>query len=105
MKKLIVLVLVVMVSFVLSAPAFAVGPGKKLEFTDGPQGKVVFSGDVHKVNKCNDCHPDPFKMKKGSVKITQADHVAGKFCGKCHAGEKAFSWTKDAGNCAKCHKK
>jgi c(7)-type cytochrome triheme protein len=39
-------------------------------------------------------------MKK-AAKITQADHVAGKFCGKCHDGKKAF----DQKECAKCHKK
>lgn len=99
------MVLAVMVSFALTVPAFAVPPGKKLEFKGGAMGKVVFSGDTHKVNKCNNCHPDPFKMKKGSVKITPADHVAGKLCGKCHNGEKSFSWAKDAGNCSKCHKK
>lgn len=103
MKKLVAILLVVMVTFVLSASAFAVGPGKKLEFTDGAQGKVVFSGDTHKANKCNECHPDPFKMKKGTAKITKADHVPGKFCGKCHDGTKAFG--QDEANCGKCHKK
>lgn len=105
MKKYVSIVLAVAITLVLSASAFAVGPGKKLEFEGGPMGKVVFTGDTHKVNKCNECHPDPFKMKKGSVKITQADHTAGKFCGKCHDGSKSFSWAKDAGNCGKCHKK
>ena len=104
MKRLIVLVVVVAVTIALSVPAFAVGPGKKLEFTDGAQGKVMFSGDVHKTSKCNDCHPDPFKMKKGTAKIMKADHTAGKFCGKCHDGKKAFSWAEEA-NCGKCHKK
>jgi c(7)-type cytochrome triheme protein len=103
MKKLLAAVLAVTVSFVMAATVFAVGPGKKIEFPDGAQGKVIFSGDVHKVNKCNDCHPDPFKMKKGTVKITKADHVPGKFCGKCHDGKKAFAQTEE--NCGKCHKK
>ena len=104
MKKIIVLALVVIVSFVLSAPVFAVGPGKKLEFENGAQGKVVFSGDTHKGNKCPDCHPNPFKMKKGAEKITKADHTAGKFCGKCHDGKKTFNWSEEA-SCGKCHKK
>ncbi len=103
MKKFLVLALTVLVMVALSVPAFAVGPGKKLEFADGAQGKVVFSGDTHKVNKCNDCHPDPFKMKKGTAKITKADHAPGKFCGKCHDGKKAFA--QDEANCGKCHKK
>ncbi len=103
MKKMIVLAVAVLVTIALSVPAFAVGPGKKLEFADGAQGKVVFSGDVHKVNKCNDCHPTIFKMKKGTAKITKADHVPGKFCGTCHDGKKAFA--QDEANCGKCHKK
>ena len=41
-------------------------------------------------------------MKKGTAKITKADHVPGKFCGKCHDGKKAFA---QEGNCDKCHKK
>ncbi len=102
MKKFFVLVFAVVLTFVLAASVYAVGPGKTVEFAGGGEGKVVFSGDTHKVNKCNDCHPDPFKMKKGTVKITKADHVAGKFCGKCHDGKKAFV---QEGNCGKCHKK
>jgi c(7)-type cytochrome triheme protein len=104
MKKILIVMLAVMLTFVLSASVFAVGPGKKVEFEGGAGGKVVFSGDTHKANKCNDCHPDPFKMKKGSVKITKADHTAGKFCGKCHDAKKAFGWQEEA-NCSKCHKK
>ena len=50
----------------------------------------------------------PFGMKKagaeGSAKITKADHVAGKFCGVCHDGTKAFGW-KEGSDCTKCHKK
>lgn len=103
MKKLFAIFLSVIVTLALTASAFAVGPGKKLEFEDGAQGKVTFSGDVHKVNTCKDCHPDPFKMKKGTAKITKADHVPGKFCGKCHDGKKAFG--QDEANCGKCHKK
>jgi c(7)-type cytochrome triheme protein len=104
MKKIIVVALVVMVTFVLSSAVFAVGPGKKVDYAGGDQGKVVFSGDTHKANKCNECHPAIFKMKKGSVKIAKADHVAGKLCGTCHDGKKAFGWQEEA-NCAKCHKK
>lgn len=103
MKKAIVYVLVVAVTFVLAASAFAVGPGKTVEFEGKSAGKVIFSGDSHKGNKCNECHPDPFKMKKGTAKITKADHAPGKFCGKCHDGKKAFA--QDEANCGKCHKK
>ena len=40
MKKFIAIIMVVTVTLVLSASAFAVGPGKKLEFAGGDQGKV-----------------------------------------------------------------
>ena len=100
MKKLFTIMVAVAVVFVLAASAFAVGPGKTVEFEKG--GKVVFSGDVHKGSKCNDCHASLFKMKKGADVMTMKDMEAGKFCGACHDGTKAFA-IKD--NCAKCHKK
>jgi c(7)-type cytochrome triheme protein len=34
--------------------------------------------------------------------MKMADIYAGKMCGECHNGKRAF---KPAGNCAKCHKK
>ena len=86
-----------------SAPAMAVSAGKTVEW-DSSMGKVVFKGDDHagKGLKCNECHTKIFKMKKGSTKMKMADINAGKFCGECHNGKKAF---KSAGNCAKCHAK
>jgi c(7)-type cytochrome triheme protein len=102
MKKILTVVIALTVVFVLAASAFAVGPGKTLEFEKG--GKVVFSGDAHaKGAKCADCHASGlFKMKKGGDEMTMKDMEAGKFCGACHNGTKAFA-IKD--NCAKCHKK
>ena len=86
--------------------AFAVPPGKTVEFDKSPQGKVTFDGKIHADQglKCNDCHTKIFKMKKGSEKITMADMNAGKNCGTCHNGEKAFK-SSDAATCGKCHKK
>ncbi len=107
MKKLLVIMLVAVVSFVLAASAFAVGPGKTVEFAGGSAGKVVFSGDVHAKagNKCADCHQSGlFKMKKGGDVFTMKDMEAGKNCGACHNGTKAFG-VKDPSTCAKCHKK
>ncbi len=99
MKKLLTVALAVVVMFVLVASAFAVGPGKTVEFEKG--GKVIFSGDAHKGAKCAECHPAIFKMKKGADVMTMKDMEAGKFCGTCHNGTKAFSVKE----CAKCHKK
>ena len=103
MKK--VLIFAVIAGFILSLTglSLAVGPGKTLDFNGGSQGKVVFDGKAHadKSLKCNACHTAVFKMKKGDMKITMADMKAGKNCGACHDGKKAFG-TDD---CTKCHKK
>ncbi len=106
MKKLLVVAIVVVVTFVLTMSAFAVPSGKTVEFDGKGAGKVTFEGKVHadKGLKCADCHPAVFKMKKGGDAITMKDINDGKFCGTCHNGTKAFS-SKDAANCAKCHKK
>ena len=83
--------------------AMAVSAGKSVEWNTS-MGKVVFKGDDHagKGLKCTECHSKIFKMKKGAAEMKMADLNAGKFCGECHNGKKAF---KTAGNCAKCHKK
>lgn len=102
--KILKLVLVLLICTVFVGTALAVGKGKSVEFAGGDAGKVVFSGDNHaKAGSCNACHPKVFAMKKGSFKMTKADHVPGKLCGTCHDGTKAFA--QDEANCAKCHKK
>ena len=85
--------------------AFAVPSGKTVEFAGGSSGKVIFEGKTHaeKGLKCSDCHPKLFPMKKGEG-LKMADLNAGKACGACHNGEKAFK-TDDNANCGKCHKK
>lgn len=91
---------------VSAGTALAVGPGKTLEFKGGPEGTVIFDGSVHKNAGlvCKDCHnPEIFpKMKQGTVTITMSELYAGKYCGRCHNGEKAFM-IKD--NCSRCHHK
>jgi c(7)-type cytochrome triheme protein len=107
MKKIFVLTLAVVMTFALAMTAFAVPSGKKVEFDGKGAGKVVFDGKVHadKGNKCADCHQSGlFKMKKGSAVLTMKDMEAGKACGACHNGTKAFG-VKDAASCAKCHTK
>jgi c(7)-type cytochrome triheme protein len=86
-----------------ASQALAVGTGKSVEWNTS-MGKVVFKGDSHagKGMKCNECHTKIFKMKKGAAQMKMADINAGKYCGECHNGKRAF---KPAGNCAKCHKK
>lgn len=103
MKKIGVFVALVMA--ILVGNALAVPSGKTLSW-DSPQGTVTFDGKVHadKGLKCNDCHTKIFKMKKGSSSMKMADLNAGKFCGECHKGTKAFK-TSAADTCVRCHKK
>ena len=107
MKKLFVFALVVVVTFAMAVSAFAVPAGKTVEFDGKGAGKVVFDGKMHadKGLKCADCHQSGlFKMKKGGDVLTMKDMDAGKNCGACHNGTKAFD-VKDKASCAKCHKK
>jgi len=85
--------------------ALALPPGKSAVY-DTPLGKVVFDGKVHadKGFKCPDCHTRIFPMKKDAGKMKMAQINAGKGCGACHNGDRAFK-TSDAANCRKCHKK
>jgi c(7)-type cytochrome triheme protein len=64
--------------------------------------EVRFNHEIHtQLTKCSNCHPRPFKVRKGANKITQADHGQQKFCFVCHDGKKSFSWN----NCSRCHVK
>jgi len=103
--KVMIVLLTLAIAVTLVGSAMAVPPGKTVEYAGGAQGKVVFDGKSHmeKGLKCNDCHTKIFPMKKGAT-ITMADMNAGKFCGECHNGTKAFA-SNDPASCAKCHKK
>ena len=98
-------VIVVLIAAIFVGNAEAVPSGKTAEW-DAPMGKVTFDGKVHadKGLKCLDCHSKIFKMKKGSTEMKMADIHAGKFCGECHNGKKAFE-TNNPDNCVRCHKK
>lgn len=100
------LILTATLILVCAALALAVPASKKLEFSKSSMGKVVFDGAIHNkaAKSCKECHnKDTFpKMKQGTVNITMNEIYAGKLCGICHNGERAF----DAkGNCNRCHKK
>jgi len=98
-------VMVVLAVSIFVSHAQAIQPGKTVTWNT-PMGKVVFDGKNHADAgvKCLDCHSKIFKMKKGSTQMTMSDITAGKFCGKCHNGTKAFS-AKDNANCDVCHSK
>ena len=101
MKKVAIAAALILV--MAAAQAMAVPAGKSVEWKTS-MGKVTFKGDDHagKGIKCSECHSKIFKMKQGSTTMKMADINAGKYCGVCHDGKRAF---KPAGNCAKCHKK
>ncbi|MBI3126466.1 MAG: cytochrome c3 family protein [Candidatus Tectomicrobia bacterium] len=66
---------------------------------------TVFSHKIHAAKNpdCTACHPQIFPMKAGGTlegkPIPLADMMAGKYCGTCHNGQKAFLMT----DCVKCH--
>lgn len=102
--RIIISVLTIMIVVMFVGSAMAVAPGKTVEYPGGDAGKVVFDGKTHSAMKCNECHTKLFQMKKGSFKMTKADHAGDKGCGACHDGAKAFG-QKDDASCSKCHKK
>ena len=105
MRNLIVVITAISFALVAS-PTFAVSKDKTLEFKESATGVVTFDGALHQkaVKSCKDCHKEGLfpKMKQGAVKITMKDIYAGKLCGVCHNGQKAFDAN---GNCARCHVK
>jgi len=103
MKSVVLMFLVLLVS---ASVAVAVQPNKQLEFTHSSMGTVIFDGKLHNEHAkgCRECHnKDVFpKMKQGTVTITMDEIYAGKLCGICHNGNRAFT---AKGNCGRCHKK
>jgi c(7)-type cytochrome triheme protein len=100
MKKLATLMTILaIVAFV--GTAFAVAPGKTVDFDGGPMGKVTFDGKTHADagNKCMDCHPKAFPMKAGGTDI-KAPHKDTD-CFICHTGAEG----KPSKTCTVCHKK
>ncbi len=71
----------------------------------GSPGPVTFEHAKHLATgaKCSDCHPKVFKMQKGGDKLTMDEMAAGKSCGTCHNGQKAFA-AMDGDRCLTCHK-
>lgn len=99
-------VLIATITLVASSIALAVPAKKTIDFSNSPMGTVTFDGSLHKEAglKCKDCHNKGMfpKMKQGTVAITMDDIYAGKLCGVCHNGKRAFDAQS---NCARCHVK
>jgi c(7)-type cytochrome triheme protein len=88
------------------AGAAKAGPAAfKFPADPGSPGKVAFDHARHlaKGGKCADCHPGLFAMKRGTAKLEMDGMGAGKTCGACHNGQKAFGVT-DGDTCTTCHK-
>ncbi len=104
MQKLSILIVTIL--FLCSSIALAVPAKKTLEFNKSSMGTVTFDGTVHKEAgvKCKECHNSEMfpKMKQGTVAITMDEIYAGKLCGVCHNGKRAFDAKS---NCARCHVK
>ena len=63
---------------------------------------VKFNHDSHsKKARCNDCHDKLFLAKRGSTRVTFADHSSNRSCYACHNGKRAFG----SENCLACHSK
>jgi len=106
MKKIIVLAMAVVMTLAFVSLSFAKKSDIEFPAVAG-EGKVTFSHEIHtEKNKmaCKECHPALFQTKKGADVLKMADMEAGKNCGACHNGEKAFS-VKDQAKCGNCHKK
>lgn len=101
----------------VAVPALAIVLTAALAYTQMPvpedlkytqtkdQTPVTFSHKKHQAKnpECTACHVQIFQMKKGATTegkpIMVADLLAGKYCGACHNGQKAFPIT----DCVKCH--
>jgi c(7)-type cytochrome triheme protein len=71
---------------------------------DAP-GPVVFQHTTHVVLErwsCLACHPAPFRMLTSVLRPTHAQMDAGRECGLCHDGRRAFA-TSDSEACESCH--
>ena len=66
------------------------------------QPAVVFRHRKHRMYfRCSACHSDVFKMRAGANEITMDDLRAGKSCGRCHDGLRAFGVALET--CSDCH--
>lgn len=66
------------------------------------QPAVVFRHRKHRMHfRCSACHADVFEMRAGANEITMDALLAGKSCGRCHDGLRAFGVALDT--CSDCH--
>jgi len=75
-------------------------PSQNIKLGHG-ENLALFSHVNHAGFLCSDCHAKEFPFMVGGAKIDMDAIDSGRFCGKCHNGEKAFS----SEDCSKCHPK
>jgi len=106
--------IVLLACCLLALPAMALGKWiKDVMVFETDMGKVEYSHYKHLEflgKNCPTCHsPQNGKdrlfniVRDKNPTLTMADMEAGKGCGACHNGQRAFSVAEDAGNCSKCH--
>jgi len=70
-------------------------------YKNADAGNITFPHEAHiAMFGCDECHPEPFKAKRGANKATMEDMENGKSCGACHDGDTAFGVAED---CESCH--
>lgn len=68
-------------------------------------GAVIFRHTTHTAvagGRCVACHPQPFKILHPTRRADHAEMNAGRSCGLCHDGRRAFG-TADPAACRSCH--
>jgi c(7)-type cytochrome triheme protein len=73
--------------------------------TIGESGAVIFRHTTHTAfagGQCVACHPQPFKILHPTRRTNHEEMNAGRSCGMCHDGRKAFG-TGDQAACQSCH--
>jgi c(7)-type cytochrome triheme protein len=87
--------------------AWAVTGGGDILFTIEGMPSVVFSHDSHvgaAKKRCSECHYGIYTNRSQHKAVGMSAMRAGKSCGACHDGKKAFSVATKQ-DCDKCHTK
>lgn len=94
-----------LLAILLSGVALAAPGDVTLKREEGAPGGfpvTTFPHWIHRINyRCDACHNRLFEMKAGQAEISMDDINAGRACGTCHNGERAFA--VDFKNCKRCH--
>jgi len=98
---------VIAASLLALSHAWAVTGGGDIIFDIEGMPSVVFNHDSH-VNaakkKCSECHYAIYTSHLQRKAVGMAAMRAGKSCGACHDGKKAFG-VATSKHCDRCHKK